>query len=89
MVEFVQYDETRGTVQINPVKHFEGISPELWNYHIGGYQVLNKYLKDRKGKSLEDPIHYCRMVTALALTIEMQREIDALYNRIDMPRVQP
>ena len=79
-MELVQYEKTKGTVQI---------SPELWNYHIGGYQVLNKYLKDRKGKSLEDPIHYCRMVTALALTIEMQREIDALYNRIDMPSVQP
>lgn len=77
MVEFIQYDEDNGTVHINPDKYFEGITPELWNYHIGGYQVLHKYLKDRKGKSLADPIHYCRMVTALKMTIDAQASIDA------------
>ncbi|MCK9177627.1 MAG: hypothetical protein M0P93_01305 [Candidatus Cloacimonetes bacterium] len=76
MVEFIKYAEVNCTVQINEYKHFEGISPELWHFHIGGYQVLHKYLKDRKGKTLNDPIHYCRMVTALALTIEIQAHID-------------
>lgn len=82
MVEFIQYDEDKSIVQINPDKHFEGITPELWNYHIGGYQVLHKYLKDRKGKSLADPIHYCRMVTALALTIDIQSRIDQIIGTI-------
>ena len=77
MVEYIKYDEHKGTVQINADKHFEGISPVLWNYHIGGYQVLHKYLKDCKGKSHADPIHYCRMVTALSRTIEVQASIDA------------
>ena len=83
MVTEVTYNPSAQTVRINPDKHFDGISPELWNYHIGGYQVLNKYLKDRKGKSLEDAIHYCRIVTALAKTIEIQREIDGVYADID------
>lgn len=83
MVTEVTYNPSAQTVRINPDKHFDGISPELWNYHIGGYQVLNKYLKDRKGKSLEDAIHYCRIVTALAKTIEIQREIDEVYENID------
>ena len=78
MVEFIQFDEDKSIVQINPDKHFEGITPELWNYHIGGYQVLHKYLKDRKGKIFADPIHYCRMVTALALTIDIQARIDQI-----------
>lgn len=78
MVEFIQYDEDKSIVQINPDKHFEGITPELWNYHIGGYQVLHKYLKDRKGNSLANPIHYCRMVTTLALTIDIQARIDRI-----------
>jgi predicted helicase len=82
MVEFIQYDEDKSIVQINPDKHFEGITPELWNYHIGGYQVLHKYLKDRKGKSLADPIHYCRMVTALALTIDIQARIDQIIGSV-------
>jgi len=77
-VEFIKYDEDQGNVQINPDKHFEGITPELWNYNIGGYQVQHKYLKDRKGKSLADPIHYCRMVTALTLTIDIQARIDQI-----------
>lgn len=82
-VEFYKYDSSTGRVQINEHKYFEGISLELWNYHIGGYQVLHKYLKDRKGKSLADPIHYCRMVTALAKTIELQDQVDEVYIRLD------
>jgi hypothetical protein len=82
MVEYIKYDEPGGTVQINPDKHFEGITPELWNYHIGGYQVLHKYLKDRKGKILADPIHYCRMVTALAQTIDIQARIGQISENV-------
>ncbi len=82
MVEFIKYDQTSGFVQINPDKLFEGITPELWNYHIGGYQVLHKYLKDRKGNPLADPIHYCRMVTAMALTIDLQERIYKIIGTI-------
>ncbi|MFA6887595.1 MAG: type ISP restriction/modification enzyme, partial [Fermentimonas sp.] len=82
MVEFIKYDQTSGFVQINPDKHFEGMTPELWNYHIGGYQVLHKYLKDRKGNPLADPIHYCRMVTAMALTIDLQERIYKIIGTI-------
>ncbi len=81
-VEFIKYDEHKRNVQINADKYFEGITAELWNYHIGGYQVLHKYLKDRKGKSLGDPIHYCRMVTALALTIDIQAQIDQIIGNV-------
>lgn len=49
-VEQVSYDEAQGRIYINQDKYFEGINPEVWNYHIGGYQVLHKYLKDRKGR---------------------------------------
>ncbi len=82
MVEFIQYDEDNGTVHINPDKYFEGITPEIWDYHVGGYQVLHKYLKDRKGNNLADPIHYCRMVTALALTLDLQIRMDQIIGTI-------
>lgn len=82
MVEFIQYDEDKGTVHINPDKYFEGITPEIWNYHVGGYQVLHKYLKDHKGNNLADPIHYNRMVTALALTIDIQARIDQIIGSV-------
>ncbi len=82
MVDFVRYDEETCSVQINPEKHFDGINQELWNFNIGGYQVLDKYLKDRKGKTLDDPIHYCRIVTALSLTIDYQAKIDEIIEDV-------
>jgi hypothetical protein len=45
--------------------------------------VLHKYLKDRKGKILADPSHYCRIATALVLTMEIQLKIDEIFPQID------
>lgn len=75
------YVEGRGRIYINEVQYFEGIEQDVWEYQIGGYQVLYKWLKDRKGKelSLKEIKHYCRVVTALKRTIEIQEEIDKLY----------
>jgi len=71
-------------VRIDVGNYFDNVSKELWYYHIMGYQVLDKYLKDCKGKSLEVPIRYSRIFTALAKTIEGQREIDGLYSLVDV-----
>lgn len=78
-IEKLKYDEERQVVFINKSNYFEGITPELWDYHIGGYQVLEKYLKDRKGRLMDDPLHYCKVATALALTIEVQKKIDEKF----------
>ncbi|MCX5810721.1 MAG: hypothetical protein NTX36_15350 [Proteobacteria bacterium] len=45
---------------------------------MGGYQVCDKWLKDRKGRtlSLEDIQHYCKIVTSIGKTIEIQKVID-------------
>jgi predicted helicase len=74
-----------GRVYINESQYFEGIAPKVWNYHIGGYQVLDKWLKDRKGRVLssEDIKHYCRVATALQRTIGLQNQIDKLYPRVE------
>ncbi len=57
----------------------------MWNYQIGGYQVCEKWLKDRKERrlTLEDIQHYCRVVTAIARTIAVQQEIDVLYPGVE------
>ena len=78
-----KYDPKTKRVWINAKYYFEGITPEVWEYQIGGYQVLDKYLKARKGRSLEDPRHILRVATALAKTIEIQKEIDALYPQVE------
>lgn len=69
-----------GSIWINPSAYFEGAREEVWNFHIGGYQVCEKWLKDRRGRTLsdEDISHYQRVVVALNETIRLMGEIDAV-----------
>jgi len=80
IVEKVSYDENNKRVYINKLQYFEGIPSEVWNFQIGGYQVCHKWLKDRKGRTLnyDDLTHYQRIVVALKETIRLMYEIDAL-----------
>ncbi len=57
---------------------FIGIPEEVWNFHVGGYQVCHKWLKDRKNRILseEDIQHYQRIVVALQETIKLMNKID-------------
>ena len=82
-IENIIYDSKKNCVYINKDKHFDGIMPELWNYHIGGYQVLHKFLKDRKGRIMDNSRHYSRIVTAISKTISLQKQIDDIYSQIE------
>jgi type I restriction-modification system DNA methylase subunit len=77
--------EVKGVVYINKEQYFEGISEEVWGYHIGGYQVCDKWLKDRKERilSLDEIQTYCRIATAINKTIEIQKQIDKVYNDLE------
>ena len=57
---------------------FHGVPEEVWDFHIGGYQVCYKWLKDRKGRTLsgEDIAHYQKIVVALNETVRLMAEID-------------
>ena len=67
-----------GNVYINPTRWFEGVPEDVWNFHIGGYQVCEKWLKDRRDRVLsdEDIAHYQKVVVALKETIRLMAEID-------------
>ena len=84
-VEKPKYEEKDKRVYINKNQYFDGVAPEAWGYYIGGYQVLNKWLKDRKKRLLflEDIPHYCRVVTAISKTIRIQAEIEKLYPKVE------
>jgi len=77
-VEKVGYDEKTERVYFNKEQYFEGISKEVWEYRIGAYQVMEKYLKDRKRRmlSLEEIEHYMRVAKAIEKTIEVQGKVD-------------
>jgi hypothetical protein len=68
----------QGRVYINKEQYFEGVPPEVWEFHVGGYQVCEKWLKDRRGRTLsfEDLTHYQKVVVALHETIRLMAEID-------------
>ena len=67
-------------LSINKTQYFEGIPEEVYNFHIGGYQVCQKWLKDRKGRELteEEIEHYQKIVVALNETMRIMKEIDVV-----------
>jgi predicted helicase len=79
-VEKVRYTDKDKRVWINPIQYFGNVPAALWNFHIGGYQVCEKWLKDRKGRTLtyEDIQHYQKIIVALKETIRLMTEIDKL-----------
>lgn len=76
-----------GRVYVNNACWFETVPLSVWDHWIGGYQPAQKWLKDRSTKggknksegrilTLEDQLHYRRMITALGRTAELMVEID-------------
>ena len=59
---------------------FQGVPEQVWDFHIGGYQVCHKWLKDRKGRVLSDEevARYQKIVVALSETIQIMAEIDEI-----------
>ena len=66
----------KGKVYINKDQYFEGVRPDVWEFHIGGYRVCKKWLKDRRQRTLsyEDISHYQKIVVALGETIRLMNE---------------
>ena len=73
-------DGLPGRVWINSDQYFEGVSPETWDFAIGGYRPAEKWLKDRKGRILtaEDIVHYQKILVALEETGRLMAEIDEI-----------
>ncbi len=67
-----------GSVWINKTQYFTDVPAEVWAFHIGGYQVCQKWLKDRKGRALalSDLRDYQKIVSALSETITLMERID-------------
>jgi predicted helicase len=68
----------KGKVFINKTQYFDKVPTEAWEFYIGGYQPAQKWLKDRKGRTLifDEIEHYRKIITVLALTLDLQKQID-------------
>lgn len=75
-VEKISYKN--GNVYINTDQYFGKVPEIAWNFYIGGYQPAQKWLKDRKGRTLtnEDIEHYQKIIIALTETGKIMEEID-------------
>ena len=95
MVEHVRRSEEDRRVSINEAQGFAPVPEDVWNFHIGGYRVLDKYLKSRKGRkhfspqgrdagrpyplTLDEVTHIGRICDALSFTVRQMEEIDTAY----------
>lgn len=80
-VEAVRYAPQEQAVWINTTQYFKPVPQAVWDFHIGGYQVIAKYLKSRKGRTLSlDEINQVGAIAdSLAFTIEQMGRIDTAY----------
>ncbi|MCX7591523.1 MAG: hypothetical protein N2255_07840 [Kiritimatiellae bacterium] len=78
----LRYEAAQKRVYINATQYFTPVPESVWTYQIGGYQVCDKWLKDRRERELdvENIRTYCRMVTSLGQTIRLQSRLDAVYS---------
>jgi hypothetical protein len=80
-VDAVRYSPREQTVSISKTQFFKAVPPDIWGFHIGGYPVLDKYLKSRKGRtlSLDEINHFAAIADSLAFTIVQMTKIDKAY----------
>lgn len=80
-VEAVRYSPEEQAIWINKTQNFGPVPQAVWDFHIGGYQVLEKYLKSRKGRtlSLDETTHIGAVAEVLAFTIDQMARIDEAY----------
>ena len=76
------FDEEKqlGRIWINEEQYFDNIPLTAWEFYIGGYQPAQKWLKDRKERTLEfdDILHYQKIIVALSETDRLMKEIDKI-----------
>lgn len=80
-VEAVRYSPADQAIAINKTQCFKPVPQAVWDFYIGGYQVLDKYLKSRKGRvlSLDEINHVGAVADSLVFTIEQMAKIDDSY----------
>ena len=73
-----------GRVRLNEMEYFANVSPECYNFSVGGSQPAYKWLDDRVGRSLiaADISHYRRMLAAMRATVERLPAIDAIFRQM-------
>jgi predicted helicase len=78
LVDKIEFVDNK--IYINSRQYFGDVSKIAWNFFIGGYQPVQKWLKDRKGRKLssDDIIHFQKIIAILCETDRIMKEIASL-----------
>ena len=81
-MEKIRFDGQK--VWINSKQYFGNVPDVAWNFYIGGYKPAQKWLKDRKGRKLnnEDIEHYQKIIKILIETNKIMAQIDTVANLV-------
>ena len=73
-------DEKNGRVWINDTQYFDNVPIAAWEMPVGGYMPAERWLKDRKGRSLDnaDKDHYQRIILALDKTASLMGDLEKM-----------
>ena len=71
-----------GAIQLNQNIKIYGIPEDVWNYQIGGYQVLDKWIKEHKGETLtlSSFTHIEKMIGVIAETLRLEKYLESLHD---------
>ena len=78
--EIIDKENQLGRIWLNEDQYFENIPSRVWTFYIGGYQPAQKWLKDRKNKTLEhdDISHYRKLIAALVETCSLMDKLEKI-----------
>lgn len=74
VIDKPSYKESEQRLFVNKSLYFDKVSKEVWEYKIGGYAVLDKYLKSHKGEEI-DYEHFQQVIQSLAKSLEIESRI--------------
>ncbi|ODM71375.1 hypothetical protein A6X20_30315 [Bradyrhizobium elkanii] len=81
-LEKISWSENTVWVDKAETTGFQGVPRAVWDFHVGGYRICEKWLKDRKGRTLSkaDVDQYQKIIMALAETIRSMEKIDEIVD---------
>ena len=71
--------EDAESIVLNNSDTIKGVTKVVWEYEVGGYQILSKWLKDRKGFEISAELleEFCKVITSISLVIKTVNDIDS------------
>ena len=78
-ISYCKYNEEEKRIYINEKQYFENVKKEVYDYSIGGYKPIEKYIKAREILTLNDIKHLIKVIAVIDRTILMQAEIDEIW----------